>query len=133
MSYCCLQYRRQTLITVFALSLLTLLLFYESKRPCFQWVCRLVTQPFPRGWLLLFYESKGPYFQWVCLPVKQAFPRVHRTANQRDSIISNTKQRKFKRPLHKEIASTKMTRCFPAFLSTITSMDYISINYKNMP
>ena len=86
MSYWCLQYRRKTLIIVFALSLLTLLLFYESKRPYFQWVCRLVTQ---------------------------AFPRVHRTSNQRDSLTSNTKQGNFKRPLPQGNCLNKNGKMFP--------------------
>ena len=60
--------------------------------------------------------------------MKQAFPRVHRTSNQRDSIISNTKQRKFKRPLLKEIALTKLARCFPAVPSTVTSFDYVHLD-----
>ena len=88
-SYWCLQYRRQTLITVFALSLLT---------------------------LVLFYESKGSYFRSVCRLVTQAFPRVHRSSNQRDSIISNTKQGKFKRQLHKEKCLNKNGKMFPCCL-----------------
>ena len=63
--------------------------------------------------LLLFYESKGPYFPWVCRLVTPAFPRVHRTSNKRDSIISNTKQRKFKKTIAQGNCRNKNGKMFP--------------------
>ena len=79
-----IQYRRQTLITAF--SLLEKIVVYKNKRSCFLWVRRLARQPFPR------------------VPLK---------FNECDSVISNTKQGNFKRPLHKEICLNISAKKFP--------------------